>query len=87
MKRIYTPKRSCPRDLGFYYCDECYAKALDVSVATDYPASPEGCGKIVDNKACGYSHLGYEWCTECQQANRRKHSHIGEFVVVATIKE
>lgn len=86
MDNIYIPKPSCPRDLGFFYCDECITEALEISVATDYPADPKGCDKIVNGKACGYSHLGYSWCDNCQKANRREHSHIGQFVVVATIK-
>jgi len=87
MENIYTPKQSCPRDLGFYYCDECIEEALEISIATDYPADPVGCDKIENSKVCGYSHLGYSWCKECEEANRKTHSHIGEFEVVATIGE
>lgn len=85
---IYTriPKRSCPRDLGTWYCTECTENHLEEQSWLDYPIPLQGCDKSFGDKICGETHLGYEWCEECQSSGRTKpHPHIGEFEVVGRV--
>jgi len=84
---IRAPKRGCPRDLGYWYCKKCTKGHLEEQSHLDFPIAMRGCGQSFDGKVCGETHLGYEWCKECQAVNRVKpHPHIGEFEVVGMVQ-
>ena len=87
MNLIWAPKQSCPRNNGYFYCEECYREALDQAIETDYPCDINqypfrGCGKNVGGKYCGYTHLGYSWCKDCLKERRLECNHYG-FEIVA----
>jgi len=87
MTNMYVPKRSCPRDLGFWHCEECVKNHLEEQSWLDFPVPIRGCGKPFDDKVCGKTHLGYRWCKECQADGRTEpRLHIGEFEVVGRIQ-
>ena len=86
---IWARKQSCPRNKGYFYCEECYNKALEEAI--DYPCDIKehfgrGCGKEFNGKYCGYSHLGYSWCKECLEKGIKECNHYG-FEVVSVIRE
>ena len=89
MTRIYAPKKPCPRDLGYWFCDECRAKHLEEQSWLDFPIPVTGCGvESLEGPTCGATHLGYEWCDECKASNRvALHPHCGEFEVVMILRE
>lgn len=86
---IYVPKRPCPRDLGYWYCDECKELHLEESSSVDFPIEMESyCGnrEFEDGKICGVTHLGFSWCKECQEKGTfEPRLHIGEFEIVGYI--
>ena len=85
---IYAPKRSCPRDRGFWYCDKCWDRFFDEGSEVDFPIPMRGCGRVTDGLICGKTHQGYEWCKECKAAGRTEpNPHIGEFEIVGMVKE
>jgi len=84
--KMYRPKRSCPRNLGSWYCDDCRARCLDESSSSDYPVDLEGCDKKLGDRVCGQTHLGYELCPECEAEGREKSLHVNEYEVVAVIR-
>lgn len=91
MNIIYAIQPACPQNLGYFYCDDCYNKALEEASWTDYPYDIKqhfglGCGKNVNGKYCGYTHLGYRWCDECLKLGRKECMH-GNFVAVGRIQE
>ncbi len=63
---VYRRKPSCPRDRGYWYCEECVEEFYESlqGERTD-PKHPLGCGKVQFEKRCGETHLGYEWCDSC----------------------
>lgn len=81
-----VPKRSCPRDHGFWYCETCKEKHLSEQSEVDFVLPIVGCGKQWEGKICGNTHLGFSWCEDCITANRLKHHHIGEYEIVATVE-
>ena len=84
----YAPKQSCPRDLGYWYCDGCVRVHLEEQSELDFPIQIRGCGETFDSRVCGVTHLGFVWCDECKAAGRTEpHPHIGEFEVVAQMAE
>jgi len=87
MVNIYTPKRPCPRDLGYWYCDDCREKYLEEQSNCEYPFSPTACGRKFGENQCG-THQGSGWCDECKtKGTFVPHPHWGEFVIVGTIQE
>lgn len=95
MNLIWAPKRSCPRNDGYFYCEDCYQKALDKATDTGYPCDIKqypfrGCGKNVEGKYCGYTHLGYSWCEYClmekQLTGKLECQHYG-YEIVGRIPE
>lgn len=91
MQVIWARKKSCPRNNGYFYCEECYNKALEKASDTDYPCDIKehfglGCGKEVKGKYCGYTHLGYSWCKDCLRRGIKMKNHY-DFEAVSVIKE
>jgi len=86
---IYAVKRPCPRNLGLWYCDECKAKNLEDSSNIEYPLEMWSyCGnrEFEDGKICGKTHLGYEWCKECQaKGTFEPDPHINQFEIIGYI--
>lgn len=88
MERIYAPKPSCPRDLGFWYCDDCVQAHQDEQSCVDFLIPITGCGRRYTKGAvCGETHMGYRRCDECEGEGRESHPHIHEFEVVGEIRE
>ena len=84
---IHARKRSCPRDLGYFYCDSCLNCHLDMQSLVDVSIEVVGCGHTFGDRTCGETHLGVEWCTECEVSGRSKpHLHIGEWEQVGRIR-
>jgi len=83
---MYAPKRSCPRDLGYWYCDGCTQAHLEEQSELDFPIQIRGCEADFGSRICGVTHLGFVWCDECEVAGRTEpHPHIGEFETVGRI--
>lgn len=89
MNPIYTPKRSCPRDLGIFYCKACQSKNIDIRTSYDsgyryLEPMKSYCGSqtYFSDKVCGVTHLGYELCDECKQEKRTHSNHVGQYEIV-----
>lgn len=83
---INAPKRSCPRDLGYWYCDDCITDYLERSSNSDVPVEMHSCRKQENGNVCGETHLGYAWCEECKAQGRTvPNQHIGEYELVAVM--
>lgn len=83
---MYAPKQPCPRDLGYWYCDECVQAHLAEQSELNFPIQIRGCGEAFGSRVCGVTHLGLKWCNECKVAGRiEPYPHIGEHEVVARI--
>ena len=86
---VYRRKPDCPRDLGYWYCQECIAEWKESlqGERTDR-AHPWGCGRIQFSKRCGHTHLGYEWCDSCKangNAQRGQATPHGEYEVAKVV--
>ena len=86
--RFVVPKAEAKK----WYCDKCYNQALEQATDTDYSCDIRshpflGCGKEVDGKFCGYTHLGYSWCDECKQLDRLVECVHYSYECVGTIVE
>jgi len=87
---VYQRKLSCPRDHGYWYCEECVTEFRESlqGERTD-PTHPIGCGKVICDKRCGKTHLGYSWCEACIRTGQDKAgeavAHCGEYETAKTI--
>jgi hypothetical protein len=87
VENIYMRKPPCPRDLGYWYCQECRDETLRQAADADYTLPRISCGKAEGDRVCGETHLGYEWCQDCQRnGTHRAHAHKGEFEVVGQVR-
>lgn len=86
---IVAPKRPCPMDLGYWYCDKCLLEWREEQAESEYPIKhPPGCRVALGSLLmCGKTHRGHMWCNECQERGTfEPRAHIGEWVTVGTIK-
>lgn len=82
---IESPKRPCPRNLGVFFCEECRAKLLSGDAEAEVKAR-KGCGVSSEDLVCGQTHLGFEWCADCErEASFTPRTHFGEFEAMGLV--